>query len=79
LKGSTFNRRTGIEKKTTGTTTMKDIDYMETEERIVLDDPDLSKNLRLQMINDVKLLEKNNLIDYSLLLIKIDEKAGIKR
>lgn len=58
---------------------MKDIDYMETEERIVLDDPDLSKNLRLQMINDVKLLEKNNLIDYSLLLIKIDEKAGIKR
>lgn len=53
--------------------TLKDLDFIKIEQKIWISESD-SEEVKTMLIKDAEFLSKNKLIDYSLLVIKIDYK-----
>lgn len=74
LKGSTKGRRAKITqeqlKAPTGLKVLKDLNYIEIGERVMVED-DEKERLHKTIESDARFIAENNLMDYSLLLIKI--------
>ncbi|EMG47308.1 hypothetical protein G210_2385 [Candida maltosa Xu316] len=70
LKGSSFNRRTIVidPNDTTTKLVFKDLDWVDTEQRISFDDDYTSMVFLCQVYQDVKFLESQKVMDYSLLV-----------
>ena len=73
LKGSKYNRETLAEKSVDdlSTVTLKDIDFLKTEDRIFVS-PITAKNIKRILCSDIQMLKSLGVMDYSLLIMKIN-------